>query len=112
MHLPFYDLFSCVIIDLDFPEKRWFSPDREQRGVCSAASVCVLALRHQLMNLMNMNLTQGLDDAYFSSLNSHTYSQKKVICTAGPHPSSPDGIIQNENAQVIWAKWVQSKLEL
>lgn len=56
-------LFSCVIIDLDFTEKRWFSPDRA--SVSDSVCVCVLALRHQLMNLMNMNITQGLDTPLF-----------------------------------------------
>lgn len=71
-------MFSRVIVDLDVPGKWWFSQEREQRGVCSAVSdcVCVLALRLQPMNLMKMNITQGLDDASSSLLNSHTYSRK------------------------------------
>lgn len=79
-------LFSCVTTDLDFAEKRCFSPDREQREVCSSVSdcVCVLALRHQLMNLMNMNITQGSDGASSFSLNSHTYSQKGYLHSIRP----------------------------
>lgn len=69
----------------------------ESRGESDSVCVCVIALKHQLMNLMNRNLTQVLDDASRSSLNSHTYSQRGYVhCRT--HLSRPDSIIQNQNA--------------
>uniref|UniRef100_A0AAQ6A5Q1 Phosphatidylinositol 3,4,5-trisphosphate-dependent Rac exchanger 2 protein n=1 Tax=Amphiprion ocellaris TaxID=80972 RepID=A0AAQ6A5Q1_AMPOC len=54
-----------------------------------------------LMNLMNMNITHGLNDTSSSSLNSHTYLQKGHQHSIQSHqdPSvNPNNLIQDENA--------------
>lgn len=75
----------------------------ESEQLCVHACVSTLAFRHQLMNLVNMNITQDLNDTSFS-LWSHAYSLKKVISTESSpsriHPSCADNIIQNESA--VW----------